>query len=217
MSRKVHLFRHAEGLHNFHNDPTIHDAPLSAGGFDAAEDLGRRFLEENSNTVGAILSSPLRRTIQTSLAVFPLVLSSAQYPAGSGKGVENGGVTLSLSADLQEISDRFPCNFGSIKSDLEGEFPELATQIQGLPSIWPNKTGSWSPDPAPVVERMDRILQTLWTTSERLRADPEPRTDIAIVTHEGINSKLVPGVEIKQGEYKTFELVKDAAGHFKLQ
>jgi len=137
MSRKVHLFRHAEGLHNLLHKDNILDAQLSERGLDAAEDLGRSFIKDNSDAVGAILSSPLRRTIQTSLAAFPRILSAAHYPPNSGKGVRgDGGVTLILDADLQEISDQFRCNFGSSQGDLKAEFPELESQIQTLPSRW---------------------------------------------------------------------------------
>ena len=89
MSSKVHIFRHAEGLHNLRLDTSIPDPPLTERGFDIAEDLGRRYLQDNTDSVSAIIASPLRRSIQTSLTAFSRILSSSHYPAGSRQGYEN--------------------------------------------------------------------------------------------------------------------------------
>ncbi|EXJ58638.1 hypothetical protein A1O7_06065 [Cladophialophora yegresii CBS 114405] len=207
MNRKVHLVRHAEGLHNLRDDPTIPDAPLSERGFDLAEDLGRRFIHDNSDSVGAMLVSPLRRAIQTSLAAFPRVLGAAHYPVNSGRGVRTGGVTLLLDPDLQEISS-LACNVGSPPRELLEEFPEMGAQIGGLPSRWFEKTGLWSPARAAVAQRKIRILQRLWDVSEELQSSPDGREDIVVVTHEGIILVLVPDAEVPMGAYRTFTLVK---------
>ncbi|KIW67197.1 hypothetical protein PV04_06464 [Phialophora macrospora] len=207
MSRKVHLVRHAEGLHNLLNDPTIPDAPLSERGLNLAEDLGRRFIHDNSDSVGAVLVSPLRRAIQTSLATLPRVLSAAHYPANSGLGVRTGGVTLVLDPDLQEISTP-ACNVGSPPNALLADFPELEAQIRRLPSRWFEKTGQWSPAPAAVAQRKIRILQRLWDVCEQLRANPDGREDIVVVTHEGVILELVPDANVPLGAYKTFTLIR---------
>src|SRR5437868_5660494 len=101
MSGKVLIVRHTEGLHNLRQNVNIRDAPLSERGFDRAEKLGKRFIELQSDKVGAVISSPLRRAIQTSLLAFQRVLDEANYPSGSWQGVKDG-VTLVLDADLQE-------------------------------------------------------------------------------------------------------------------
>ncbi|ETI22397.1 hypothetical protein G647_06472 [Cladophialophora carrionii CBS 160.54] len=207
MGRKVHLVRHAEGLHNLRDDPTIPDAPLSERGLDLAEELGRLFIHDNSDSVGAVLVSPLRRAIQTSLAALPRVLGAAHYPANSGRGVRTGGVTLVLDPDLQEISTP-ACNVGSPPRELLVEFPELAGQIGGLPSRWFEKTGLWSPARAAVAQRKIRILQRLWDVSEQLQGNPSGREDIVVVTHEGVMLELVPGANVPMGTYRTFTLVK---------
>lgn len=87
MAGRIHLVRHAEGVHNLRNDSDIPNAPLSERGFDFAEDLRRRFVQAHSNNIGAIICSPLRRAIQTSLTAFPRILNTAQYSKNSGKGV----------------------------------------------------------------------------------------------------------------------------------
>jgi broad specificity phosphatase PhoE len=44
MRGRIHLLRHAEGIHALRRDTSIPDAPLTERGFDYAEDLGRRFV-----------------------------------------------------------------------------------------------------------------------------------------------------------------------------
>ncbi|KGO48579.1 Histidine phosphatase superfamily, clade-1 [Penicillium expansum] len=127
MQGRIHLARHAEGLHNLRNDPTSPNASLSERGFDFAEDLGHRFIREYSNNVGAIISSPLRRAIQTSLTAFRRILNSTQYPKNSVVGVING-VMLALDTNLQEITD-LSSNNGSTLDDLTTEFPEHKSEI----------------------------------------------------------------------------------------
>jgi broad specificity phosphatase PhoE len=219
MAGRVHLVRHAEGLHNLRQDLNIADAQLTHRGLDFAEALGRQFVQNNTDSVGAIFASPLRRTIETSLEAFHRVLSSAHYPNNSGKGARTGGVSLVLNPDLQEISD-YPCNTGSRPADLLAEFPELESQIQSLPPKWFGKEGDWEPTDQAVAARRTRILKLLWNTSQQLQSasDPEQkkRTDIVVVTHEGIILKLVPNTNIPIASYKTFTLAKDPQGKISL-
>jgi broad specificity phosphatase PhoE len=180
-SGKVHLVRHAEGLHLLYDDTGIPDAPLTQRGFGFAEDLGRRLIEEHSNAVGLVISSPLRRTIQTSLTAFYRVLSSDLYPQNSGRGVRKG-VQLELDANLQEIDD-IPCNNGSASADLASQFPELTTQIQSLDPHWNIKSGPQSPLPPPalrkvqILERVEHVLTAL---------DGSKEHDVVIVAHRGV-------------------------------
>ena len=213
MAGKIHLVRHAEGLHNLRNDPNIQDAPLSERGFDFAEDLGRRFVQVQSNDVGAIISSPLRRTIQTSLATFTRILDSAHYPANCGKGVRNG-VELVLNANLQEVTD-LPCNTGSPITDLEQEFPELAPQIRALNPDWYVKTEPNSPLP-PVAQRRVEILDQLNQKLSALSNSTKGK-DIVVVTHQGVIALLAPAANIPLAQWQTFKLIKNAAGQLELQ
>lgn len=206
MPGRIHLARHAEGLHNLRNDATIPDAPLSERGFDFAEDLGHRFISENSNCVGAIVSSPLRRAIQTSLTAFHRILDSTQYPKNSGSGVNNG-VMLALDANLQEITD-LPCNTGSGLNDLTTEFPGLKSEIQKLHGDWHVKTGPRSPLTQSTSERKAEILHRLEKTLANLQNKPMGK-DIIVVTHEGVIDLLAPTADIHMGQWQTFNLVRE--------
>ncbi|KAJ5339057.1 hypothetical protein N7452_005785 [Penicillium brevicompactum] len=206
MQGRIHLVRHAEGLHNLRNDRNIPNAPLSERGFDFAEDLGHRFISENSNCVGAIVSSPLRRAIQTSSTAFHRILDSTQYPENSGMGVNNG-VMLALDANLQEITD-LPCNTGSGLNDLTTEFPGLKSAIQDLHKDWHVKTGPDSPLTQPPSKRKPEILQRLEKTLAGLQNQPM-RKDVIVVTHEGVIDLLAPTADIHMGQWQTFNLVRE--------
>jgi len=213
MAGKVHLVRHAEGLHNLRNDPDIRDAPLSERGFDFAEDLGRRFIKDHSNIVGAIISSPLLRTIQTSLTAFARILNSAHYPLNSGKGIRDG-VKLTLDANLQEIAE-MPSNTGSPLEDLENEFPELRPQIQKLDGDWYVKVGPNSPLPA-VAQRKIQILEKLQQTLIALSSDQRGK-DVVVVTHQGVIALLAPSANVPVAQWQSFDLARNEAGQLSLQ
>lgn len=206
MQGRIHLARHAEGLHNLRNDPTIPDAPLSERGFDFAEDLGHRFIHKYSNSVGAIISSPLRRAIQTSLTAFHRILDSTQYRENSGSGVNNG-VMLALDANLQEITD-LPSNNGSTPNDLITEFPELKSEIEKLHEDWHVKTGPRSPLVQSLRQRKAEILERLQTTLSDLQNEPMS-ADIVLVTHQGVIALLAPTANIPVGHWETFRLVRE--------
>jgi len=208
MEGRIHLVRHAEGLHNLRNDTSIDDAPLSERGFDFAEDLGRRLIQAHSNSTGAIICSPLRRTIQTSLAAFPRILNSVHYPANSGRGVRDG-VKLALDANLQEIVD-LPCNTGSPLTELENEFPELKQEIRTLDVNWYIKTGPTSPIP-PDPRRKIEILEQLDQTLRALRSGQNGK-DVIVVTHQGVIALLAPHANILVAQWQSFSLSRDAAG-----
>ncbi|KAJ5506883.1 Histidine phosphatase superfamily clade-1 [Penicillium expansum] len=214
MPGMIHLVRHAEGLHNLRNNPDIRDASLSQRGFDFAEDLGLRFIQAHSNSVGAVVSSPLRRTIQTSLTAFPRILSSAQYPENSGRGVRDG-VMLALDADLQEITD-LPCNTGSSLTDLVNEFPELGPNIQALDQNWYIKTGPDSPLPQSDSDRRIQILERLQQILAALQNSQKDK-DILVVTHQGVISVLAPSANIPLAQWRSFNLFRNAAGQLSLQ
>lgn len=69
MTSEVHLVRHAESTHNVSKDMSQLDPGLISLGFEQAIPLTQTF--PHAPQIGVILTSPLRRTIQTTLAAFP--------------------------------------------------------------------------------------------------------------------------------------------------
>ncbi|KAL4744210.1 hypothetical protein BDW72DRAFT_199926 [Aspergillus terricola var. indicus] len=214
MRGRIHLLRHAEGIHALRRDTSIPDAPLSERGFDYAEDLGRRFVERHSNSTGAIISSPLCRTIQTSLTAFPRILDTTQYAENSGLGAKNG-LALTLDANLQETYD-LPCNTGTPNDRLAARFPRQAAEINQLHPNWYVKTGPHSPLPQLPARRKTAILERLNQTLQDLEERPG-NNDVVVVTHQGILELLAPSTNIPAGEWRTFDLVRNGNGQLVLQ
>src|ERR1700679_1464215 len=126
MEAKIHVVRHAESVHNVDKDFSRLDPELTSA----------------SGILGLIISSPLRRTIQTTLLSFTNVLNKRYYDGGSGNGIE-GGAELRLDPDLQERS-ALPYDTVSDRRALETGFPTL--DFSTLHLGWPSKEGAYSPD-----------------------------------------------------------------------
>jgi hypothetical protein len=108
------FIRHGQGDHNIlPNGHNIHDPPLNPTGLDQAKLLSKAFT--NRGLVPAIiLCSPLKRTIETSLHVFP-----TQKPI--------------LLPILKEIGKQ-PCNIGSAPSVLGTAYPQI--NVKELANDW---------------------------------------------------------------------------------
>lgn len=112
--------------------------------------------------VELIVSSPIRRTIYTSLLSFQ-------------EEIRNKGFRVLAVPELQETSDS-PCDTGSSPEDLAKEFASEPVDFHLVHHGWNVKTGKWSPDPTAITERAKVARQ--W-----LRNRPEK--EIVVVTHGG--------------------------------
>lgn len=140
MASTIYLVRHGESEHNVSKDMSQLDPPLTTLGYAQASQLISKF--PNPERIAAILSSPLRRAIQTSLAGFPHVLEKRYFDPSSEFGVENG-IELTLEPDLQERS-ALPCDTGSERHVLEIDFPNLT--LEELGEGWQTKAGQYAAD-----------------------------------------------------------------------
>ena len=121
MSFRLHLIRHAEGTHNPAHDTTILDPPLTEKGIEQCLKLCQDFPFKES--VGLVMTSPLRRTLQTARLGFQHSIDERYYAQGSRAGVQNGACLL-LEPDVQAHSAR-PCDTGSDIAILRSEFYDL--------------------------------------------------------------------------------------------
>jgi broad specificity phosphatase PhoE len=206
MEAKIHVVRHAESVHNVDKDFSRLDPELTLSGRQQAEILGRTF--PFSDTVGLIITSPLRRTIQTTLLSFTNVLNKRYYDGGSGNGIE-GGAELRLDPDLQERS-ALPCDTGSDRRALEIAFPTL--DFSTLHSGWPLKEGAYSPDDNAV---NDRARKTRGHVRERIVAlKDSKRRDVVVVTHGVFMKYLVgdPGIDLPKAGWKSYTIDQGEEG-----
>lgn len=106
MSPIVHCVRHAQGIHNLsHANHNLPDPELTPLGEEQARELGATF--PSLRDVHLILSSPLRRAIQTALLAFPSQIKD--------------GLQVVAWPEVQEASDLI-CDTGSDLRDIEAVF-----------------------------------------------------------------------------------------------
>jgi broad specificity phosphatase PhoE len=180
MRFRLHIVRHAEGTHNPAHDTTIPDPPLTQRGIEQSQELSQTFQFKES--VGLVLASPLRRTLQTAHIGFQQTLDQRYYAKGSGAGVQKGA-QLVLEPDVQAHSSR-PCDTGSNISILQSEYQDLPWDILELDPIFPNKEGLYASDSETLKQRGWRIQRRLEEKFKELANTSRP--DIVVVTHGGI-------------------------------
>lgn len=206
MTSHIYLVRHAESEHNVSKDFSKLDPPLTTLGIQQATQLVQTF--PRSSEIGIILSSPLQRTLQTTLAAFSHVLDKRYFDPLSGKGVENG-VKLVLDPDLQERS-ALPCDTGSSRDVLEAAFPNL--DFEGLGPSWPSKDGIYAADDTAVEARARRVRTRLAEISTGLEG--KSRKNVVVVTHGAFMKFLSgePEIDLPKAGWKSYTVAKDSVG-----
>lgn len=129
MAPTIHLVRHAQGYHNLCiENEQLPDPDLTPLGLQQCSELRASF--PNHAQVRCIISSPLRRTLHTSIKVFG---REGLYPV------------IPLET-LQEVSTS-PCDTGSNIQLLRSEFDDRV-DFQNLSQSWEDKgrTGPNQPD-----------------------------------------------------------------------
>lgn len=210
MASQIHLIRHAESVHNVSKDFSQLDPSLTSLGFEQAAKLDQSF--PYAGRVGIIITSPLRRAIQTALTAFPSILDKRYFDPSSGYGVENGA-SLVIDPLLQERS-ALACDTGSDRAVLGKAFPRL--NFEGLGKGWPSKDGIFAADDEVVHERAKRVRRGLVELSEQLN-NGEKR-DIVIVTH-GVFMKFLteePEIDLPKAGWKSYTVQKDKQQEVKL-
>lgn len=212
MVGKIYIVRHGHGYHNainnpVPNDPRLRDANLTIKGELQSVKMGQQF--PDMDTVGVVLTSPLRRSVHTALLAFSTIIHERFYLPGEG-GI-TGGIDLILQPKLQEIGDEI-FNTGSPTAKLREEWPNLDLSL--LISPWPRKTGLF--DPMAADERATSVRQDLWQTINELATQPTKK-NIVVVTHDGFLRELaeMPQLGIENGKYREFS-ISNSSGRPKL-
>jgi broad specificity phosphatase PhoE len=118
-------------------DYSVHDPPLTALGVSQARAVAQR--NPSLLTSSALLvSSPLRRTLQTALLAFHR--NPLPHPG------------------FQENSSK-PCDTGSPAAQLNKEFPELDFTL--VVDGWDSKEGEWAPDEPSLAQRAAKMRKWL--------------------------------------------------------
>lgn len=159
MSPKIHLVRHAQGFHNLCNANTnIHDPLLTPKGLEQCAELQKDFPHHQG--VDLIVSSPIRRTISTSLLSF-------------GNTINTKGLTIIALPEVQETS-ALPCDTGSNPEVLATEFAGKPIDLSLIHPGWNVKTGKWAADQKAIAQRAQEAREWLFQ---------RPENEVVVVTH----------------------------------
>ncbi|KAF2638393.1 phosphoglycerate mutase-like protein [Massarina eburnea CBS 473.64] len=165
----LYLVRHAEGEHNVNHAVHIRDATLTEEGKRQCRELQTSFAHHE--TIELLLSSPLRRAIQTTVLSFSPILSRKEVPY----------LVLPKS---QEVSD-LVCDIGLPKPDLLQSLDELfpnesrqfdlsRVNLDAVEEGWNSKSGYWAASKSRVAERAADLRSWLFQ---------RPEAHILLVTH----------------------------------
>ncbi|KAH6847109.1 histidine phosphatase superfamily [Chaetomium sp. MPI-CAGE-AT-0009] len=179
MPSTVYLVRHAESAHNVTKDFNLRDPGLTELGFTQASSLAASFPALSS--VAVVLTSPMTRAIETTIAGFGAIVDKNLL---GGIGGKEGGAKLILDPDLQERSD-LPCDTGSDLATLASRFLDLGGTIGSLGEEWYVKEGPHAADDAAVAARASAVRRRLQALADELAEGglPETQRDIVVVTH----------------------------------
>jgi broad specificity phosphatase PhoE len=202
MVSRIIIVRHAESVHNVTKDFSQLDPSLTSLGVEQASSISQEL--PSAGNIAAIISSPLRRAIQTALAGFSVVLDKQYFDTSSGQGI-GSGATLFLDPDLQERSD-LPCDTGSPTSELAKAFPSLS--FNNLGEEWLKKSGRYGSDDDAVRERAEQVRKNLYEVAKSL--ENEKWKDIVVVTH-GVFMKFLtedPDIDLPKAGWRVYKVEK---------
>jgi len=175
-SQVIHLFRHAEADHNVKPDRAIPDPLLTARGMKQAKNVLKNY--QFLNHPSLILTSPLRRTIQTVLEAF--------HPAFNSDAPKYFPTSPRIVAlpHLQESSE-YPCNTGSSLTVLKSEYDQYVEFPDEFfnSDDWFIKKGTW----------LAADLDLIYSRAEFVRKFILQQTskEVIVMTHGGFAHYLV--------------------------
>ncbi|KAL2824281.1 hypothetical protein BDW59DRAFT_173005 [Aspergillus cavernicola] len=175
------LLHWPKGTHNPTHNTSILDPPLTANGVEQYVTWSRDFTFKDS--VGLVLTSPLRRTLQTAVIGFQGCLDGSNYgtEADTQFGVSDHA-QLSIEPDLQAHSAR-PCDKGSDISVLRSEFDYFPWDILACDPTFPSKECLYATDARTLEQRGLRVHRLLQQRFKELEGSS--RSNIVVVTHGG--------------------------------
>ncbi|KAF2744651.1 phosphoglycerate mutase family protein-like protein [Sporormia fimetaria CBS 119925] len=168
MSPRLYLVRHAQGFHNSTRDLTLLDPVLTEKGKGQCRDLRNSF--QHHSEIDLVLTSPLRRTIQTAALSFGPTLSRdipfVAVPEAQEVGHHRSDTGLAPS-ELQKELDTLFAN-----DALDFDIKKL--NLDAVKEGWNGKTGYWAWDRTAISKRAADLRSWIFNR-------PEER--ILLVTH----------------------------------
>ncbi|MBW0543805.1 hypothetical protein O181_083520 [Austropuccinia psidii MF-1] len=167
----IHLIRHGQAEHNLHCDNyRFPDAILTPTGRQQCLELNEKTQDTIQESAELLVSSPLRRTLQTTLLGLPRLINRLGGPS-----------SIAVVPQLQENGPT-PADTGSSKEELEKIKEFRGIDFRGLVDGWNSKTGFWASD------HQSLRIRAAWI--RRWLCD-RPETEIVIVSHGGALRYLI--------------------------
>ncbi|KAF2255285.1 phosphoglycerate mutase-like protein [Trematosphaeria pertusa] len=169
----IHILRHGEALHNVEREHPHRDPPLTEAGQNAANNV------KLAATPDLILISPMTRTIQTAMILFPFLQDLGPFP-----------IPVQIWPELREANDAF-CNKGLPRAELQAKFPQFDFSECRVDWDYPAHTIEGATERAEAVRRRVKELSGSYK-------------DIIIVTHRGLIAYLVKGRRFNLCESRSY-------------
>ncbi|KAJ2982784.1 hypothetical protein NUW58_g6369 [Xylaria curta] len=190
MAPVIDIVRHGEAYHNIDrvNGPYLRDPSLTPTGVLQCQNLGNSY--PYMDQVYSLLSSPMRRTIQTTHIAFEQLLGSR--------------MRVILVPELTESSAR-PSDTGSPWQELRAEFG-YKNDLQLLHDGWWFKDSStgWGADPVKVAEQARKARLIIRNVARHAGEDDH----IVVVTHSKLVVPLLQGdIKFENAQFKSFQFV----------
>ncbi|KAI1350711.1 phosphoglycerate mutase-like protein [Xylaria sp. FL0043] len=178
------LIRHAEAEHNDTKDYSIYDPSLTKLGREQCTRLRQRLMEDPlAQQAELIITSPMRRTIQTALDTVDWLMEE--------------GIKVKADARWQENTAK-PCDVGSEISKIADEFPGI--DYSAVDPVWPDKTSPAGSEyhytRTAIVARGQAALRDLYKRPEKV---------IIVVSHSGFLRVGVTGHWFFNADYRVFD------------
>ncbi|KAK6909832.1 hypothetical protein L486_00518 [Kwoniella mangroviensis CBS 10435] len=193
-SKRLHLTRHAQAEHNVASDYTIADAPLTSLGKKQSRELNELTKDTFQKTAELLVSSPLRRPMETMLIGYPSLKER----------LDKEGKPVILLDTLQEVGP-YACDtptypISKLKSSNDGIFSEL--DFSTLSEDYASKQGIYAPENGS--ERAKRVRHWLRDREE---------SEIVVVAHGDILRYLADNQQSSRpwdnAEVKVFTFVSE--------
>lgn len=191
----VTLVRHGQATHNVDFQQHLHDTYLTPLGESQCISLPSRFPPEPPVTL--IISSPLKRTLQTTLIGFAPVVQR--------------GVEVVIVPEFQEAS-ALPCDTGSDREVLEAEEIFKGLDFSRLESGWNSKKGKWAPEPAALKERAKEARNFLKSLDTQHVVAVLHGAFLHYLTEDWAGDGLFPGTGWSNTEFRSYTFKEDEEG-----
>ncbi|KAF1833983.1 phosphoglycerate mutase-like protein [Decorospora gaudefroyi] len=178
MAPLVQIIRHGEALHNVQQGYASRDPPLTKAGVYTTKRINLAVQPD------LILISPMTRTIQTAINMFPFLADDSPFE-----------IPAQIWPNLREANDSI-CNKGLSRAELQSKFPQF--DFSDCHEVWDYAEHTLENATARA-EEVRRRLKDLSVTYD----------NIAVITHRGFKAFMVKGKRFGLAESRVYRFATE--------